>query len=56
MQNRKQYFTFTFTAKVSRKTAEKLLDSIISLFQLVGLELSVDFTGGFNIDTEINKL
>lgn len=52
---KKQTFTFTFTATITRKSAEKLLDIIIVIFQLAGLELGVDFVGGFHKDVPNGK-
>lgn len=51
---RKQ-FVFTFTIKVNRKTADKILDAFLMVLDLLGLELGVDFTGGFNLESNNKK-
>jgi hypothetical protein len=48
----KHNFTFTFTLTITRKTAEDILDLIILLFALVGLELGNDYVVGFTLDKE----
>ena len=52
---RKQSFTFTFTIKVNRKTADKILDAFMMVLDLLGLELGIDFTGGFNLESNNKK-
>jgi len=46
----KHNFTFSFTLTVSRKTAEDILDCVILLFAILGLELGTDYVAGFVLD------
>ena len=46
-------FTFTFhVIKVEREKAEKIMDFLVSMFELMGFKLDVDFSGGMNITEE----
>jgi len=49
MANKPEYI-FTFTFKISRHKAEKLLDIIMGIFDLLGYEFGVDFVGGFSLN------
>jgi hypothetical protein len=46
----KHNFTFTFSFTVSRDMAEDILDCCILLFAVLGMELGVDYVGGFVLD------